>query len=125
MVKINYFKSPKLGDCYVSRGYVEGISISKKECRALHGAEIIFNGAYKEISIAETTFKKMVEYAKKNERKELTNLLKLTHEKNRLLLNNLENPVIKVKTNFLNGIGRLNQSNYLRSYFFNAKPILE
>lgn len=124
---IKYFKTPKFGDCYVLRNnYSSILSITKNNLSII--ANENFYGAYKEIFVDEEKFEEMIKIAKENsfnKRQKLTELLKQIHQKNKVLLDDIQTTCIKVKTRDIDSLANLEEATYFRSYFFNAKPILE
>lgn len=125
-MKVKYFKTPMWGDCYVADdNYMKIISISNKNLFVMADDERIFGGAYKEINVSKKNFEKMKDLAVNNKRKELTDILKKIHEKNRDILNISKDPFVKIKgDDFLTRNEKLEKSSYFTNYFFKTKSIL-
>lgn len=94
------------------------VSISKEYVCVFADDERIFKGSYKELKMKKGYFEQMKNFAKENKRLELTDILKTIHKENKKIL--YKDPFISVK-----GHLPLEESTELRSYFFNAEPILE
>jgi len=90
MEDIMYIKSPNKTDYYIaSKNFMEIISISQNDLYIMAedegmGAE----GAYKIIKIDKRIFEKMKSLSIDNKRKELTDILKDVHNKNKEILKN-------------------------------------
>ncbi|MBI2057135.1 hypothetical protein HYT91_02670 [Candidatus Pacearchaeota archaeon] len=118
---INYFKTKLWGDCYVANeNYMNIVSISKNDVCVFADDERIFSGPYKEIIISKNNFKKIEDFAEKNKRRKLTDILKIIHQDNKNILNPIKDPFVKIKGQFY-----FNEVSKLRDYFFHEKPILE
>ncbi|MCK5624243.1 hypothetical protein KAI04_00185 [Candidatus Pacearchaeota archaeon] len=88
-------KSPSEIDYYiVNKNFMEIISISKDYLFVMAEDEAITEGAYKTININKKIFEKMKNLAIDNKRKELTDILKEVHNKNKEIL---ENPHLQLR----------------------------
>ena len=88
MADIMYIKSPSKTDYYIAnKNFMEIISISKDYLYVVAEDEgMAAEGAYKIIKINKKIFEKMKNLAMDNKRKELTNILKKAHHKNKGIL---------------------------------------
>jgi len=90
MTNIMYIKSPDKTDYYIAnKNFMNIVSISQDHLYVMAedegmGAE----GAYKIIKIDKRTFEKMKNFAIDKKRKELTDILKKVHNKNKDILEN-------------------------------------
>ena len=125
MVDIMYLKSPNKIDYYiVKNNFMELIAISKNLIYIMAEDEGIVEGAYKIIKINKEVFEKMKEVVIDKKRKELTDILKKVHLKNKKIL---ENSSLQVRVNesmehnskFL----EKRKQNY-KDYFNKNQPIL-
>ena len=88
MVNVMYIKSSSETDYYIeNKNFMEIISISQEDLYVMAEDEGMgTEGAYKIINIDKRTFEKMKELSKENKRKELTDILKDVHNKNKEVL---------------------------------------
>lgn len=90
MVDVMYIKSPHKTDYYIAnKNFMKIISISKDYLYVMAEDEgMAAEGAYKIIKINKKIFEKIKDLAIDNKRKELTNILKKVHHKNKEILEN-------------------------------------
>ncbi len=89
MVEVMYLKSPSKTDHYIAdENFMRIVSISKDHLYVMAEDEGAIDGAYKVIKIHQRIFEKMEDLSVDDKRKELTNILKEVHNKNKEILEN-------------------------------------
>ena len=128
MADIMYIKSPNKTDYYIAdENFMEIISISQNHLYVMAedegmGAE----GAYKIIKIHKRTFEKMKDLSIDNKRKELTDILKDVHNKNKEILENSPLQLRIEESRYDHSLEWLEQTKQsFINHYNKSKPILD
>ena len=121
---MNYYAPIKDKD--INKPIMNIVSISKDYLYLMAEDEGIVEGAYKLIQINKRTFEKMKNFTIDNKRKELTDILKKVHQKNKEKLTNSVIGIRLEESRFHGNFKFINETKQdFVNYFNKTQPILE